>query len=143
MKTKKNSRETEVPKVSTSQAPVPNILVIDDDPIFRRMISVAGRKRNIPVTVCASLRELDPMTNPCRFDVAIIDYYLDGMKERLKGTHIAYVLEGTPVILTSNNEHCISASEPWPQSVRKFINKRDGVDALLDEAMHLKEAAAA
>ncbi len=118
----------------------PNILIIDDDPIFRANISKVGKKMKLPLTVCASMRELNSLALPKLFDVAIVDYYLDGLKEYMRGTDIAAVLDETPVILVSSNNHCLSDAQSWPQSVRKFMNKQLGVQAILKSALQIRHA---
>ena len=114
---------------------MPHVLVVDDDPVFRAMTVQAGKRRGIDVTACGTMHELGAMTNNDLFDVAIVDYYLDSYKEYLKGTDIAHVMEGTPVILISNSDHCVEAGEAWPQSVRKFMVKKAGIEAILDSAL--------
>jgi DNA-binding NtrC family response regulator len=114
-----------------------SILFIDDDPLFRALIKKSAQKRGLPVTVCADLGDLDPWRTPSRFHAIVTDYYLDGMKDQLKGTHLAELWESVPILLVSSSDHCIEANIAWPVSIRKFLNKRVGVDAILDEAMKL------
>jgi DNA-binding response OmpR family regulator len=40
----------------------PNILVIDDDPLFRAQTRRIAKQRNLPVTVCSSLHEMQVMS---------------------------------------------------------------------------------
>ena len=116
------------------------VLLIDDDPLTRARARQIAPKKNIALTVCGSLRELNPLASPDLFDVAVVDYYLDGVKEHLRGTDVATLLESTPVILISSNDHCVESNEAWPTSVRKFLNKSVGIDAILDEALKVGES---
>ena len=116
------------------------MLLIDDDPLFRAKAEKMARKRNIAITTCASLHEMQNMAVPKLFDVAVIDYYLDGLKDRLKGTDVAYGFQETPVILVSNSDQCVHSYESWPNSVRKFVNKKTGLEAIFDSAMRMVKA---
>lgn len=120
---------------------MPNILVIDDDPVFRALIYRVAKRRAIPVTVCASIRELAGMAVPQLFDAAVVDYFLDDIKQNLVGTDVAAVLESTPVVLVSSTDQAIESGDVWPTSVRKFLNKRVGADAILDSVILLTEGA--
>ncbi len=117
------------------QAKAPHILVIDDDPLFRAGVKRLAQKRGFPVTVCSSLREVDIMSKSDLFDVAIVDYYLDDLRSHLRGTDVAAALDQTPVILVSITDHGVESSSHFPDSVRRFVNKRVGIDAILDTAV--------
>ena len=127
--------KVEVPIVAKSIAP--RILVVDDDPLFRARIRRVAERRSIPVTVCGSLDELDSMLDSRLFDIAVVDYYLDEMRTQLKGTNVAEVMEGTPTILISSTDHGIENYSAFPNSIRKFLNKRVGINAILDTAVKL------
>lgn len=118
---------------------MPHILVIDDDPLFRALVTKTATERKIPVTVCASMQELSGMTSFNAFDVALVDYYLDNLKETLRGTDIAALTPSTPTILMSATNYSIDDNYAWPSSVRRFMNKKSGVNELLDAAIHLYE----
>ena len=121
---------------SPEKMALPKILVIDDDPLFRAKTRQIAHLRNLPITVASSLSEATVMsTGQNMFDIAIVDYYLDDLKTSLRGTEIASLLESTPVILISNSDHCIEDSNPFPKSVRKFVNKKFGINAIIDIAL--------
>ena len=113
----------------------PHILVVDDDPVFRAVMKNIGRRREIPVTVCGSLREMAALATPRVFDVAIIDYYLDDLEENLRGTRIAALMGDTPVILVSAGDRCVEDYVEWPDTVRKFVAKEAGSAAIFDTAL--------
>ena len=121
------------------EAPIPKVLVIDDDPLFRALVTKVAAKRNLAVTTCASVRELGSMAVADLFDVVIVDYFLDDLKQSLRGTDVAHVLESTPIVLISNNEYAFTNSDPWPTSIRKFVNKKAGVNVILNTALRLME----
>lgn len=109
-----------------------HLLVVDDDPVFRMMLSQAAVRKGLHVTACASIRELREMTNVPSFDVIVLDYFLDDFKTYLKGTDIAQGLGATPVILVSSSEQCVEDSDAWPNSIRRFVHKKWGVDNIVD-----------
>lgn len=115
----------------------PHILVIDDDPLFRAHIRRQGQKRGLPLTVCGSLKEVEVLSTSTPFDSAIVDYYLDDLRSYLRGTDIAALLESTPVVLISNSDHPVENATTFPESVRRFVNKRIGVNAILDAAVNV------
>ncbi len=54
---------------------LPRILVVDDEPVFGKIIAEAARRSGMEVTVCKSVEELAKCKD-WRFDVAILDYDL-------------------------------------------------------------------
>ncbi|MBY0369919.1 hypothetical protein K2X33_04480 [bacterium] len=120
-----------------SQIKALNVLVIDDDPVFRMLIAKAAKAAKVSVTVAGSLEEVNPLTVPRIYDVVVIDYYLDDIQLNLKGADIADVLAGTPVLLTSVSEHAVEDGGPWPESVRKFVAKKQGAASILKQAAEL------
>jgi hypothetical protein len=129
---------TQAPKLKKLSAPKLNVLVIDDDPLFLQKVRRAASRGQIAVTECSSLDEVDAVALAGVFDVAIVDYYLDGMRRELRGPTLAKRLGPTPTILVSQNDHCVSESDPWPGNVRFFINKCEGPNAVLQAALEYK-----
>jgi CheY-like chemotaxis protein len=113
------------------------ILLIDDDPVFCRRVESLARKAGFPVEVTDSVENLGSVSRLSEFDVAVLDYFLEGTT----GLELAEYMEtffesGVEVILISSR----SAAEvkedaqkaQWPSSIRTFISKEQGVDAILD-----------
>ena len=131
------------PSKNKVERTLPRILVVDDDPLFRAKVAKIAEKRGLSVTTCASIRELSAVADSRLFDVVVVDYFLDDLQEFLTGTDIARVLEGLPIVLISNNDRAFTNNDPWPTSIRKFVNKKAGIDAILDTAIQIKEGARA
>lgn len=106
------------------------VLLIDDDPVFRMTMKAAGEKNGLEVTACGSLAELKLMDAQSQYDVAVLDYYLDDLKDFMTGIDVARGFGATPVLLVSSNLGCVENTEDWPTSVRKFANKRVGADVI-------------
>ena len=114
-----------------------NLLVIDDDPVFRNMLIMEGGRRGYKIVACGSLKELQNMPHPRNFDVAVIDYFLDGIQEQLNGVDVALALEGTRIVLTSGSSFGVETNQAWPQSIRRFVLKSKGPRAIIDAASSL------
>lgn len=109
----------------------PRVFVLDDDPIFCRLLQKTGTERGADVTVCSSLTDLGTDPRHSQFDVAIIDYYI----EEMTGTDIACLVQQRPVILVSRSEDWMDSDRVWPDCIQKFVSKKDGVIAILDAAL--------
>ena len=130
-----NTQETK--RTRTAFIPGTHLLVIDDDPTFRLLLSAAAKECGLKVTACSSIEDLKAQELPYAFDVVVLDYYLDDFKNLIKGTDIAGALGAIPVILVSANEECIENAEIWPSSIRKFIHKKAGVSSIARVALEL------
>ena len=71
----------------------PHVLLIDDDPLYRSLVSRQAKDKNIDVTSCASLREVQPTKISRQYDAVIVDYFLDNLMENLKGSDVARIIE--------------------------------------------------
>lgn len=124
-------------KISGKTHHAPHILVLDDDPILRKALGQLGKKHNLHMTLCSSVQELQQLGATEPFDVAVIDYYLEGYL----GTDVAAVLGSTPVVMISAKaKRCIEESEEWPLSIRKFVDKEDGLEEILQTALTVGHA---
>lgn len=123
---------------NSRQTPTLHVLFVDDDPLYRHQMTAAAAARGIAVTTCGSWRELQAMAMPDVFDLAIVDYYLDGVHRALTAPAVAARLKNTPALFISGDPNCISEGEAWPSSVRHFISKEAGIKAILDTALRIK-----
>jgi DNA-binding response OmpR family regulator len=114
------------------------IFLLDDDPIFCRLMERVAKKQHLELTHCSSLAELGSRQGHRDFDVAIVDYYL----ENLTGTDIACLFQDKPVILISQTDQWMNSDTVWPDCIREFIPKSAGVEAILIAAVCLAQRAA-
>jgi DNA-binding NtrC family response regulator len=114
------------------------MLLIDDDSSFCRIMEKLGPEKNVAVISCQSLDEINHLAQPDVFDIAVIDYYLDGARRDLKGTVVAQHLGSTPTIFISHSPTCPMDNEGWPHCVRKFLPKEGGPEGIFNEAWRLK-----
>ena len=127
--------------MSTIQAkpkPAPRVLVVDDDPVFVKTISEVAKQQRIPITSFSSPMEAYRATQAIKFDVAILDYDLGKVTGVQLARHLLRTAQ-SPVLIVSN---CTDlGNNQWPHSIKKFLPKSLGAQALLVEALMVYDAA--
>ncbi len=106
---------------------LPRIAVIDDDPMFGRIMEQIGKKVGVEIKHFEDFETLDG------FDVAIVDYQLENMTGLDVGRHVERFIGGLPMILVSRTN--LPKSRSWPRSIKKFVYKGTGPYAILDAAI--------
>ena len=115
-----------------SQAERPlRIILVDDDPLFSRMLSKRAGKDDIMVTCCIAIRDLREAYEKMQYDVAIVDYNL----RHLKGSNVARLLGDIPVVMVSSSDEVFACEDQVLQSVKCCMNKREGLEAIVDRAI--------
>jgi DNA-binding NtrC family response regulator len=116
------------------------ILLIDDDPVFCRRLSTLAKQAGIPVETCDSIEQLGNVSSLANFDVAVLDYFL----EDTTGMELAEYMDtffesGVDVVMISGRTvdevREDSNKKAWPRCVKAFVNKDDGVEAILDAVL--------
>jgi DNA-binding response OmpR family regulator len=138
---KGGTMSSQAKKHESPATPQLHLLLIDDDPMFLKMIKRAADRERIAVTECSSIGEVEAVALSGVFDAAVVDYYLDAMKPDLKGTALAGLLGKTPTILVSQHEGCMFESDPWPQNVQYYLNKNKGPEEILRAAVRMRRDA--
>jgi CheY-like chemotaxis protein len=114
----------------------PRVLIVDDDPVFQRLMARIAVKESLNITAVGSMEELDGIAD-WNFDVAIIDYLLGPVT----GIDLVRYLENAstcpPVVLVSHTRKI--ETNVWPVSVRDFVHKALGPYAVLDAAYEVFE----
>lgn len=119
--------------VHSKEWPAPRILIIDDDPIFCRIMAAIGDKVGVIVEFRASLRELYRALPNLSFDAAIVDYDLGRVTGVQISQHLQRIYGGKPVVLVSNYKNI--PLEGWSPSVRRFVSKGSGEQEILRQAL--------
>jgi CheY-like chemotaxis protein len=122
----------------------PRILVVDDDPVFCRILKAVAEKHGIPLTYFSSVREAYRRAEEAAWDVAIVDYDLGSVT----GVQLGRYLEGLgkiPVVLVSAMN--VPQSAAWPETIASFLSKKEGPEVILLKTLsvyreHLSKAAA-
>lgn len=117
-----------IPGQATAAAPkVPRIAVIDDDPLFGKIMEQLGRKMGVEI------KHFEDFETLAGFDVAIVDYDLGSMTGVDIGRHVERFVGSLPIILVSRSK---MAEDPtWPSCIKKFVYKGMGPYEILDAAV--------
>ena len=111
---------------------VPWLLLVDDDPIFRRKIERTARQKHIQLTTCGSIQEMEVTREYTQYDIALIDYYLG---DTTASKVLPKFKDKVPVIVISESASVEVAGAHWPPPVERFVSKSEGMEAILDEAL--------
>lgn len=119
-------------KVLTGYAKKPNILLVDDDLSYCKIMKRAAEINSTPLTYCTSVDELGDLQT-WNFDVAIIDYDLGA----ITGFELTRYLESkmqriTPVILISGTQRNLTNMSP--ATICQFIHKSNSPFSILEAA---------
>lgn len=113
------------------------ILLIDDDPVFSKIMKRAAELKGIVIKSCRNLEEIDKFTLG-DYAVILVDYLL----EEHTGLELASYFKthkwDTPIILISHTNH-VPRIQEWPCNVREFVHKKLGPYAILEAAIEAYE----
>jgi CheY-like chemotaxis protein len=121
--------QAKVPAATTAS---PRILVIDDDPLFCKMMKRTAGDNRLSVTVCKSVGEVLGLTQHLPYDVAIVDYFFG----ELTAVQLVDLLgKDVPIILISGTERAKLTNEMFPISFNRFVHKNRGPITIYCEAL--------
>jgi len=135
-KTKVLSNENLEKSVITHYSSQPfTILLVDDDPLFCKIMTRVAEKKGIKVVACQSVDALAPL-DVKDFNVLVMDYNL-GSESPASGLEMVEYMEmvwgGLPVIMVSQSERYGQLTQ-WPKTVKTFVWKAQGAEKVLDLA---------
>ena len=111
------------------------LLVIDDDPVFGKLICKHGEQRGLNIDHFESLDQMGFFVKMKDYDIILIDFKL----ERLNGMEVAAYI---PSFFSNKKVYLISSSsledtlqKPLPSHISAFIHKDKGVDEILNRAV--------
>lgn len=108
------------------------IIVLDDDPTFCYLIRREFRKQKIEVFVCDEVGTFANYLKSSKFDLAVIDYSLDG----ITGIQVAQCVPGLNVLLISRTSTWVEQQrEKFSKNVMGFIHKKFGPKVLTAEIL--------
>lgn len=111
------------------------LVVVDDDPVFGALLMKKAKHEGFDAKFYLSLMDMGSFARIKEYDLAIIDFYM----EQIRGDEIAEYVDtffrDVPVIIVSGEDFTGSdRKKKWPQTVRAFVPKADGVDKILKTA---------
>lgn len=110
----------------------PRVLIIDDDITFGAIIEAMAKKNGLDAEFHPSLVELGSFARLREFDLAVVDYFLESLRGDEVAQYADTFFEGLPVVVVSAKEFTAEETRRWPQSVREFIAKDKGPQAVID-----------
>jgi two-component system response regulator RegA len=113
---------------------IPRMLLVDDDPSFRKVLAKIASRFNLALTPCESLNELGELQN-WSFDVALIDCHLRASSGIDLVRKLEHVYHDLPVLLISETENAAGVEEPLPSSIKNFCPKSEGLKEMLIAAL--------
>jgi CheY-like chemotaxis protein len=106
-----------------------NLILVDDDPLFARLLAKVATGQRVRLTTMFSPKEAYQRLSTMNFDGALIDYDLG----RVTGIQLSRFLEAmgwkVPVILLSQIQTL--KREDWPETVLVSLNKSAGPYSIL------------
>ncbi len=116
-----------------SDSRIPRMVLIDDDPSYTTILKRKAEVDGIQLDTFHSLSDLGFVALLRNYDVAIIDYELEEMNGVEIAEYMSTLLDNMPMVLISASDRTKEMAH-CPGSVRVFVNKSDGYDAILNAA---------
>ena len=110
----------------------PYILLVDDDPIFGKILQREARQRGAELAFVCSYKDFRKV-NLNLFDVLVVDYFLDSAT---RGTALAKECGDKPVILVSRSQSWLE-TEGKASPVKHFVHKKLGPDGIMALALEI------
>jgi DNA-binding NtrC family response regulator len=119
------------------------VLIIDDDLTFGAILEAMLRKNGLDAEFHPSLVELGSFARLREFDLAVVDYFLDSLRGDEVAQYADTFFAGLPILVVSAKAFSPEETARWPQSVREFIAKDRGPQAVVDAARRILDEGAA
>src|SRR5690606_12932211 len=108
------------------------LVLIDDDPAFCSIMASFAASRGIELHYFNTLQEMGSLGRLADYAAAIVDYDLGSMNGIEIAEYLPVFFNDMPMLLISGRSRSNSEKRPWPSSVRRFVHKDEGPDAILD-----------
>ena len=111
------------------------VVLIDDDRAFCKIMEAFALSRGVSLDCFTSLLEMGSVGRLSDYSVAVIDYDLGPINGIEIAEYLPIFFSGMPMVLISGRHREQSKDVPWPSSIRRFVHKDAGPDAILDAAV--------
>ena len=108
-------------------------VLIDDDAIYRTIMSQVASKEGMELDVYESLAAMGSVGLLGTYDAAIVDYDLGTLTGVEIGEYLTSLFGNIPMILVSEKERR-PGGNGWPKSIQSFVPKTEGYAATLAKA---------
>ncbi len=110
-------------------------VLIDDDPLFGNIMVRVAKSRGADIDYFPSLLDMGSVGCLGQYDAAIVDYDLGNMTGVEIAEYLKVFFGDIPMVLVSSRHRDIMKPKSWPDSVRCFVHKSAGYEAILSEAL--------
>lgn len=116
-----------------------DVLLIEDDPVYAELLRAYFQQAGLTLHVARSLIDLSPIASIQKFDLVVLDQYL----EYLSGLEIAKFINELAgdflVILVSSDDRIVSS---LPPSIKEFFHKNRPPAELVQRCLELLKRSA-
>jgi DNA-binding response OmpR family regulator len=110
-------------------------VLIDDDPLFGNIMTRFAKARGVDVDYFESMLAFESLGRAGRYDAAIVDYDLGDMTGIDIAEQAQFVFGDVPMVLVSSQQRDRSVPKTWPKSIKGFVRKQAGFDAIYAAAV--------
>lgn len=119
------------------QGTPPSIVLIDDCPDYRTLLSIHAKSFGIKLTTFKSLADMYSIARLANFDLIILDYQLESWCGIEIARYVDVFFQNIPVVLISSSK--IQSMENWPTSIKAVYQKDIGPAQILLNSLDIIE----
>ncbi len=116
---------------SAKTASLPRIFVVDDDPIFCKLIERVGKQTGYQLKAFESLANLGN-TDLTGFDVGVVDFDLGCVDGIEMASYLRKELGNVPIIYVSSTDRRRELNSRLGEQKATFVSKQDGPNKILE-----------
>lgn len=113
------------------------LVLIDDDPTFCSLMQHFAVSRGLGLDTFTSLQDMGSIGRLKDYSVAIVDFDLGCMNGIEIAEYLPVFFGKMPMLLVSGMTRRERPGRDWPASIKMFMHKDQGPDAILDAALSL------
>ena len=117
-----------------SKTMYPHLILVDDDPMFTKVVERVAYWNDTPLSVCHSIDELGSIEN-WSFDAAIVDYDLGSVTGVDLSKYLEHFMGSFPVLYISQTDRKLQIVRECPGEKVLFANKEIGPKGILETAI--------
>jgi len=111
------------------------IILIDDDPLFGRLMQRAAQNLELNLDFYESLSSLGFIGSLAQYDIIIVDNQMDNVSGIEVASYIPSFFTDKTIVLISSTDLAKDTSMQLPEYISEFIHKELGCDKVLEMAI--------
>ena len=116
----------------------PRIVLVDDDDSFGLIMTRVAEIKNVQLDYFPSVSEMGYISALNSYDVAIVDYYLNGMNGLEVAEYVPHFFENLQMVLISGRPMDSIKAAGVPECIKEILSKSSGYEAILNAALTLQ-----